>query len=324
MYVKGVVDTMDELKKLGIDMVTIPLPFRLNHVNCFIAEGKNGYTIIDAGLHDEAAIQAWDPIVKDRNVNEIIITHIHPDHSGYAGGLQEKTGATVAMTEADANTYEQIWTPSALPQLQKDYELAAVPENITKGIVDITQKFSPKISPWPKVNHFLQEGDIIPFGTGEYEVLHTPGHSEGLVVFYNKTDNVLLSTDHILPKITPNISYWFYGEANPLQSFEYSLQKIKKLNAELVIPSHGNPFYDANKRIDEIWEHHLERFDMTLDAIKGGATVFEVCEVLFPFELNTYDYQFAIGEAIAHLEYLRAKNECTRTVHQGMWVYEQL
>src|SRR5699024_12752635 len=110
MYVKGVVDTMDELKKLGIDMVTIPLAFRLKHVNCFIGEGKNGYTIIDAGLHDEAAIQAWDPIVIDRNVNEIIITHIHPDHSGYTVGLQENTVATVAMTEVDANAYAQIRT----------------------------------------------------------------------------------------------------------------------------------------------------------------------------------------------------------------------
>ena len=315
---------MGELERLGINMITIPLPFRLNYVNCFIAEGKNGYTIIDAGLHDEAAIQAWDPVIKGRKVNDIIITHVHPDHSGYAGGLQEKTGANLSMTKTDANGFEKIWTPSALPQLQRDYELAAVPENISKGIIDISKNFAPKTLPWPKVNHFLQEGDIFPFGTGEYEVLHTPGHSEGLVVFYNQKDNVLLSTDHILPRITPNISYFFYGETNPLQSFEDSLRKVKKLNAEFVIPSHGKPFYDANKRIEEIWEHHLERFEITLEAIKGGATVFEVCEVLFPFELNTYDYQFAIGEAIAHLEYLRAKNECTRTVNQGVWVYERV
>lgn len=314
---------MENFKKLGIEMMTIPLPFRLNHVNCFIAEGENGYTIIDAGLHDKAAIQAWEPVVKERNIADIIITHIHPDHSGYAGALQEKTGANVSMTEVDANAYEQIWTPSAPPKLQRDYELAAVPEDISKGIIDITKNFSPQILPRPKVNHFLQEGEMIQFGTGEYEVLFTPGHSEGLIVLYNKNDNVLLSTDHILPRITPNISYWFYGEPNPLQSFEHSLQKIKELNADLVIPSHGKPFYDANQRIDEIWEHHLERFDMTLEAIKGGATVFEVCDILFPFELNTYDYQFAIGEAIAHLEYLRGKNKCTRTVHQGVWVYEQ-
>src|SRR5699024_4058368 len=159
--------------------------------------------------------------------------------------------------------YGQIRTPSALPQLQKDYELAAVPENITKGIVDITQKFSPKVSPWPKVNHFLQEGDIIPFGTGEYEVLYTPGQSEGLVVFYNKTDNVLLSTDHILPKITPNISYWFYGEANPLHSFELSLQKIKQLDLAYAIPRSEEHTSELQSRFDLVCRLLLEKKNKT-------------------------------------------------------------
>jgi len=56
-----------------------------------------------------------------------------------------------------------------------------------------------------------------------YEVIFTPGHSDGLICLYNKEKNVLFSTDHILPRITPNISYWFYGEKNPLQSFQNAL-----------------------------------------------------------------------------------------------------
>ena len=311
------------LDKLGIEMVTIPLPFRLDHVNCFIAEGERGHVIIDTGLHDKAAISAWDEVLKKHDVTDVIVTHIHPDHSGYAGALQNRTGATLAMTETDAKVYNQIWTESALPRLEKDYQAADVPEEITNGIIDITKHFAPFISPRPTVEHFLQEGECIQLGKAQYEVMMTPGHSEGLIVLYNQQDNVLLSTDHILPRITPNISYWFYGEENPLQSFQDSLEKIKQLNAEFVIPSHGTPFYNANKRIEEIWDHHLERFEMTLDAIQGGATVFAVCETLFPFELNTYDYQFAIGEAIAHLEYLQAKGECIRTMHHGTWVYER-
>lgn len=311
------------LEKLGIEMVTIPLPFRLNHVNCFIAEGHRGDIIIDTGLHDKAAISTWDRVLENRNVTDIIITHVHPDHSGYAGALQQGTGATVAMTEIDAKAYDQIWVDSAIPLLKKEYEAAAVPEDISAGIIDITKNFVPYVSPRPHVERYLQEGDMIQIGNAQYEVIATPGHSEGLVVFYNAADHVLLSTDHILPRITPNISYGFYGEKNPLQSFENSLKKIEKLHAEFVIPSHGKPFYDANKRIKEIWDHHLERFEMTLDAIKAGATVFEVCATLFPFELHTYDYQFAIGEAMAHLEYLRARGECTRTMHHGQWIYEQ-
>lgn len=309
------------LEKLAIDMRVIPLPFRLNHVNCFIAEGERGKLIIDTGLHDKAAISVWDDVLQEHDISDIILTHIHPDHSGYAGVLQKRTNATISMTETDANVYDHIWTEAALPQLMADYQKSDVPIEITNGIMKLTKQFIPYVSPKPEVQHYLQEGTFIQIGKEQYEVIATPGHSEGLVVFFNHDHRVLLSTDHILPKITPNISYWFYGEANPLQSYEQSLRKISELDADFVIPSHGKPFHGANQRIKEIWDHHLERFDTTLNAIKGGASVFDVCRSLFPYELHTYDYQFAIGETIAHLEYLRAKGECMREIYQGKWIY---
>src|SRR5699024_7910323 len=104
-------------------------------------------------------------------------------------------------------------------------------------------KFVPYVSPLLSVDHYFNEGDMIYLSDNVYEVIFTPGHSDGLICLYNKENNVLFSTDHILPKITPNISYWFYGKQNPLGDYEKSLQKIKKLNAEFVIPSHGKPFY---------------------------------------------------------------------------------
>src|SRR5699024_1925065 len=96
----------------------------------------------------------------------------------------------------------------------------------------------------------------------------TPGHADGMVTFYNKEKNVLLSTDHILPKITPNISYWFHGNPDPLASYLHSLDEIKKLDADFVIPSHGKPFHGANERIEEIKSHHEDRLTETLEAIR--------------------------------------------------------
>lgn len=309
------------LEQLGIEMVTIPLPFRLNHVNCFIAEGEKGHILIDTGLNDQAAKLKWEEILQGKKVGQILITHLHPDHSGYAGTLQRKTNAEVLMTKTDATALEQVWEEASIPPLLADYKRADVPTQLAEGIVTVTEKFRPYVFPEPRVNHFLDEGEQIQIGALSYEVIFTPGHAEGLICLYNKEKNVLMSTDHILPKITPNIAYWFYGEANPLLSYEHSLQKIKQLNADYVIPSHGKPFYDANKRIDEIWRHHEDRFVETLDAIKGGATIFSVCEKLFTNDLNVYDYQFAIGETIAHLEYLREKGACKREMHKGKWIY---
>ena len=141
------------------------------------------------------------------------------------------------------------------------------------------------------------------------------------MTFFDPKKGVLLSTDHVLPDITPNIAYWFYGDQNPLQSFEDSLKRIKRLNAEYVIPSHGEPFLHANPRIDEIWHHHEKRLAQTSEAAKDGVTIMEMCHILFPRKLSIYDYQFAVGETIAHLEYLVGQNVIERDKKAGIWHY---
>ncbi len=311
------------LDQLRLKMLTISLPFRLNHVNCFVAEGENGYIIIDTGLNNDESKNIWNDVIKEKPIERILITHLHPDHYGYAGTLQKATNAPLSITEIDAKTAKYIWEEQPLRQLREDYERSNVPQNVIEGIIDITKNFVSKVSPLPKIDHYFQEGEKVHLSGFEYEVLFTPGHSDGLICLYNKDKNVLISTDHILPKITPNISHWFYGKGNPLHDYEESLQKVKKLNAAYVIPSHGEPFYDANKRIDQIWSHHLERFDITLTALKKVNSVFDVCHYLFPQELNVYEYQFAIGETLAHLEYLRGKGECERELVNGKWHYRK-
>lgn len=312
------------LEKLGIKQVKVDLPFKLDHVNCFLAEGSDGYVIVDTGLNDRAADKTWEFYTNNKEIESILLTHVHPDHCGYAGILQQKTNAAVYMNERDADSLKNIWTDQAIPKLVQDYDRADVDETITQKIISITKKFQPFVTPIPKVHRYLKEGEKIKFGKFEYEIIFTPGHSEGLICLYNRDESILLSTDHILPKITPNISYWFYGEENPLLSYEHSLKKIKQLEVDFVIPSHGEPFYHATKRIDEIWNHHVNKLTSTLGAVKDGATIFDVCNILFQQDLSTYDYQFAIGETIAHLEYLRIKGECSRELSMGKWIYKKV
>jgi glyoxylase-like metal-dependent hydrolase (beta-lactamase superfamily II) len=119
------------------------------------------------------------------------------------------------------------------------------------------------------------------FGKYEYEVIFTPGHSDGLITLYNRENSILFSTDHILPQISPNISYWFRGIRNPLGAFFKSLDKIKLLEVDYVIPSHGKPFRNATNRIEELLEHHQERLEEVYGYIKHPSTIFEVNSQLF-------------------------------------------
>lgn len=309
------------LNELGIERVRLDMPFRLNHVNCFIAEGENGWIIIDAGLHNEETVIRWEERLAGKKVSDIYITHYHPDHFGYAGGLQKRYDAKVSMSEIDAKNGLEAWEENFLSTFPKNYELSGIPKDVGNEMLENTKSFYPLITPYPEINHYFQEGEKVQIGNYSYEIVFTPGHSDGLINFFNKEKSVLLSTDHILPRITPNISYWFHGDDNPLETYLQSLKKVEKLDAEYVIPSHGEPFYDANKRINEIIQHHDSRLNEILELMKQHHTVYDICRALFNFKLTVHEVRFAIGETIAHLEYLRRQNACSRDKVNGVWHY---
>jgi glyoxylase-like metal-dependent hydrolase (beta-lactamase superfamily II) len=316
-----VVKTM--LEELGIIPVRIELPFRLNHVNCFLVEGENGWTMIDTGLHNRNTVNKWEELLKDKKITNLLVTHYHPDHFGYAGGIQLKTGAKVSMTETDNRAGLTVWEEDFINEIRRNYGLAGVPETIAVNMTSNTESFRSVVTPYPKVDHYFVEGERIQIGNFDYEVIFTPGHSDGLVVFYSHEKNVLFSTDHILPRITPNIAYWFHGIEDPLGAYFNSLDKIKRLDVDFVIPSHGDPFHGANTRIEEIMRHHEERLEVTIQCVGSGSSVYEVCKKLFNRDLDFHEMRFAVGETMAHLEHLRHRGELTRELDRGKWIYSR-
>ncbi|MFS0764096.1 MBL fold metallo-hydrolase [Peribacillus phoenicis] len=311
------------LNELKVTQVTIPLPFRLDHVHCFLAEGEKGWTIIDAGLNNKTTRDLWNPIIEKHDITDIIITHYHPDHFGYAGTLQQLTDADVWMTQVDEHAGTTYWEADSLNLLKENYKACGMEDDLSVALSSDESGFMPQVKPYPAVNHHLEEGMKLHFGKYEYEVIFTPGHSDGLITLYNKEESVLFSTDHILPRISPNISYWFKGFSNPLGEFFNSLKKIQKLDVENVIPSHGKPFQNANKRIVELLDHHQDRLHVIHENMKEPITVNSACQILFG-NLSIHETRFAVGETLAHLEYLLLNDQCRKFKRDGKWYYQSI
>lgn len=310
------------IHELGIEMKRLALPYRLNHVNCFLAKGESGLSLIDVGIHDERTEQFWKQERALKEIKTIIISHYHPDHYGYAGRLQQKIDAKVWMPEVDVKISQKAWSKAGLDELWSSYNLAGIPSNIGVEMLTNYKEYIPQILPEPTIQHFIEEGEKIVFGNYEYEVLFTPGHSPGLVTFYNPEKNVLLGTDHLLGRITPNISYWLRTNTNPLQEYLSSLRKIEALSVDYVLPSHGSPFYDANTRISAIRKHHEIRLEETLFSIKSGGTVYEACLSLFKDkDLDIHGLRSAMGETFSHLEFLLLNGDCLKEERNGTWWY---
>lgn len=319
-----VVINVINIEEFGLKLIRVPLPFNLDHVNCFLAESENGWTLIDTGLHNEETMSLWHNIFEKKDIQEIIVTHEHPDHIGCAGYLQQTYDINIYLTEQAFKFSSFFVEESRLMKLKNHYNESGIPENIIDQLMMANKNMIETIYPLPNIqkDSFLNEGEQLLIGNNKYEVIFTPGHADGLFTLFNKENSVLIAADHLLPKITPNISYWFFGQSNPLHLYLQSLEKIKKLNAHIVVPSHGKPFYNANKRIDEIIIHHEERLDQILAMIqKDRKTIYEITNEMFPRELTSHEMRFAIGEAIAHLQYLQYKNLCDRKKVNHVWKY---
>lgn len=272
------------LNKLGIHSIALELPFRLNHVNCFLAEGENGMLLIDTGLNNKKARERWTKELKHIELHDIVITHHHPDHVGAAGYLQQKYQTNIHMGYIEEELALTHVNESSLNKLPEYYFKAAVPVEKGKEMSENTREFKSVVTPYPKVTDYITEDKEYKIGNEIYKPFIVPGHSDGLVTFYNENQKVLISTDHILPRITPNISYSYQGDSNPLDSYFNSLNRMKEIEIDYVIPSHGKPFFDGRKRIEELISHHEERCDFILSVLSSRKlNVYQVSEVLFPF-----------------------------------------
>ena len=78
----------------GILWARIPLPFRLNHVNVYLIEDKDGWAVLDTGIGNDETRHIWEELVRgplrNRRLTRLIVTHFHPDHIGLAGWLCQR------------------------------------------------------------------------------------------------------------------------------------------------------------------------------------------------------------------------------------------
>jgi glyoxylase-like metal-dependent hydrolase (beta-lactamase superfamily II) len=178
-----------------------------------------------------------------------------------------------------------------------------------------------RYSPRRKIDFtVVREGDSIGIGDYEFTCIETPGHSPGHVCLYEKKKKILISGDHILFDITPNITYWPELN-NSLKAYLESLEKVSTLNVALVLPGHRNTWNEHKRRIRELQNHHRERLTEALMAVeKGAETAWEVApQITWDIAFKSWEQfpavqkWFALGETIAHLNYLEGEEKIRRT-----------
>jgi glyoxylase-like metal-dependent hydrolase (beta-lactamase superfamily II) len=147
-----------------------------------------------------------------------------------------------------------------------------------------------------------------------WRVVVGEGHSPQMAALYAEAPGLLISGDQVLPGISPNVSVRdSQPDTNPLKLFLESLLRFKALPADtLVLPSHKLPFYGVRERVDQLIKHHHDRLNGAREACVTGATAGEVMSAMFKRALDPHQMSFALGETLAHLNYLIATGAVVR------------
>jgi len=307
----------------GIKWLRMPLPFQLNHINLWMLDDGPGWTIVDTGVGLPDTRALWERVfaghLEGRPVTRVLVTHFHPDHMGNAAWLTERWATDLWCTQGEwlsAQLACRARDPAEFePRLEHYRRNGCGEESLTRlrGRGNHYPGLVPTVAPQ---YHAIAEGDALEIGRRRWQVLTVRGHAPEHACLWSREDDVLISGDQVLPKITTNVSVWFEQPwADPLGLYLESLHRFEPMApATLVLPSHGLPFHGLHPRLGHLRDHHATRLGEALDALTEPRSAAEVVPRLFQRELDTHQLSFALGEALAHLHYLEAKGRALREV----------
>jgi len=302
----------------GLWSIPVPIPNNpLRYVLVYAFETDKGPYLVDAGWNTD---DAYDVLCRGLvtagfdigDVQGVLVTHIHPDHYGLAGRIREASGAWVALHPADAAlVHDRYEEPKPLVERMGALLLrAGAPEEEVQSLKGASMPVLPfVVTTHPDV--LLEDGDKPEVPGWDLVAIWTPGHTAGHLCFYERDLRLMLSGDHVLPRITPNISVNPQAE-NPLVDYLASLDKVAEFEADEVLPAHEHRFVGLSARVDELKQHHEDRFREVVDAIKSGSdTAWDITKHMRWSRswdrINGWMRRAALGEALAHIRVLETR-----------------
>ena len=286
------------------------LPFRLNHVNLFFLNTKNGWILIDSGLRSDHSIEMWEKILngplKSEKIHSLLITHYHPDHIGMAGWLQKKLNVPAYTSSKELEVAKKL-----LVMPDEDYSImfdnifqrSGIPREQKQEMLGATRLYKNKVFNLPDFK-IISEGFEIESNEGMWKVRTDVGHSPEHISLTDKKRSLYLAGDFLLPRISPNVSDNFFDPFDDrLGGYLNYLNDIKTINSEVeVFPCHDWPFKDGDSRAVELINHHNQRLDILKnELLKRNITVYDSLSLIFDRKIGNEQMHFAIGEARSHL-----------------------
>ncbi len=311
----------DGIHQFKVPMRHNPLGYTYSY---FLKESR---TLIDAGIPDWNSLNSLENQLSEqgthvKDLERVIITHMHNDHVGLIEYIRQSADVkTLAHRVAEEHQQEQI-------KIYRDmYRNTSEELHLMGGgsFQQFLSRFEHAFREDPKplrLDKLLEDGDTINLPDANLKVIWTPGHAPEHICLHDAQRHILFSGDHILPKITSHISLHTWENRDPLKDYLNSLNKVKDIPVNLILPGHEKTFTNLPERVEQLINHHKARLKEVKNAIKNGKkTVFEVSSAIHwdsrPWlVMDFWTKRMAASETYAHLIYLKNKGEINETTKE--------
>lgn len=294
--------------------IELPLA-RIGGVNVWLLEGEP-MTLIDTGAGNKQTLLALEEQLNSHgvaleNIELVLLTHHHPDHSGLATAIKERSGALIAAHRETARWWRQFGERNAAEQkfTRRLMEAHGVPAQVIASSDQFFARIFAGSRPFD-TDLVLSDGDRITAGGRTLRVVYRPGHSTTDTLFVDEDSDEAYVGDHLLANITTGAELMptdWPGDERRQGLLEYlgNLGKTQAMALNRCYTGHGPTIEHHRELIEARRVFHndrLERIEEILGA--GGRTAFEVARRLWSDETAEGQPVLVTWEVLGHLDVL--------------------
>lgn len=312
-----------QILNLPLHKFSIPTPFHVGPVNVYVITEPE-VALIDAGPKMPEARRALEQCLSElslcvKDVKKIFITHGHPDHYGQAAELARESEAMIFASPLDSPHFQHRTHSDFFARMFQEAGVTAATIELFNSGFEFVQGLTDPIADYMPV----EEGDSIPCGEIQFDVVATPGHTPGSLCFYSSTRRLLIAADTVIKRITPNPILdedpLSPGARYPsLTHYLSSLEKLRALSPELVCSGHGEDVDAFEPLYEKMLRHHGERQQKILELINGDSkTLWQLAKELFP-QVSEGGRFLALSEVFAHVDLLESRCQVKSQSEDGV------